>query len=203
MILSPPLLLRDTPLDVHLDELVRRSREGDLEAFDALVGRYYRMVFGIAYRMLHGREEAEDATQEIFIKAWRNLSRFRNASRFTTWLHSIAVRHCLDVARKRSREAARTEPAPPEEGADLDRSAERDPSMVPGSAQWNLCRSVQDAVERLPEDQKVVVILHYLAGYSVEEIASSLNLHPNTIYSRLNKSLSRLKREVGDMEIRR
>lgn len=202
MILSSSLLRRDMPLDVRLDELVRRSREGDLEAFDVLVGRYYRLVFGIAYRMLNGREAAEDATQEIFIKAWSNLSRFRNASRFTTWLHSIAVRHCLDAFRKRNREAARREPTSLEEGVDLDHLPERDPSMIPGTAQWNLCRSIQDAVERLPEDQRAVVILYYLAGYSVEEIASSLGMHPNTIYARLNKSLSRLKREVGDPEIR-
>src|SRR5204862_137700 len=78
--------------------------------FDSLVGRFYPIVRGLACRMLGSREAAEDATQEIFLKAWRSLPRFRGASRFTTWLHAIAVNHCLNVARQRAIEASRTQP---------------------------------------------------------------------------------------------
>src|SRR4051812_26601572 len=99
VVASPAVSVEDGSDLPDLDDLVRRSRSGDLEAFDDLVGRFYTVTFGLACRMLYDREAAADAVQEVFIKAWRNLPRFRSASRFSTWIHTIAVNHCLDTAR--------------------------------------------------------------------------------------------------------
>jgi RNA polymerase sigma-70 factor (ECF subfamily) len=198
MMMAPSSASGDTRLDhCDLEDLVRRSRAGDLEAFNEIVRRYYEITFRLAFRMLGERAAAEDATQEIFVKAWRNLRRFRGAARFSTWLHTIAVRQCLDAAKRRFRDASRSQPLIPENGFELE--------DLPAASPFNdrdLRLSIQEAIEKLPEKLKVVVTLHFFSDYSMAEVAAALDLHPNTIRQRLNQAIQRLKATLGDLEIR-
>jgi RNA polymerase sigma-70 factor (ECF subfamily) len=181
-----------------LDDLVRRSRAGDVRAFSRLYCHYYRVTFGLAYRMLGDKEAAEDATQEIFVRAWRNLRSFRGASRFSTWLHTIAVNSCLTLSRARMREGRRVETL-------LDDDRHRDfvsdlGTGSPSPPDWERSLLIREALERLPEDQRVVVVLHYYTQYSLVEIASALGLHPNTAGRRLDRAMNRLKVLLGEEE---
>jgi RNA polymerase sigma-70 factor (ECF subfamily) len=178
---------------MEIDDLVRKSRDGSLEAFDALTERYYRPIFHLACRMLKRREVAEDAAQEIFIKAWENLPRFRGASQFSTWLHAIAVRHCLNVSKRMSHEILH-EGADDGDGVFLGRKTEGAPDDFASRCHRRL--AIREALEKLPEKIRLVVVLHYYSDYAVKEIAEALNLPLRTVYSRLEAGRSRLERDL-------
>jgi RNA polymerase sigma-70 factor (ECF subfamily) len=190
-----PILQDRAVDDPDLEEWIRRSRSGDLTAFDELVERYYRTIYHLAYRMLRNREAAEDATQEIFVKAWRDLHRFRGASRFITWLHAVAAHHCLSLARRRSSESARYRALPDAETDGLeDLPGDFDPEA------WHRSQILWEALLRLPEKLRLVILLRYYSDYSVQEIAALLHLPIRTIYSRLEIGRSRLERLLKEPE---
>jgi RNA polymerase sigma-70 factor (ECF subfamily) len=200
MSLAHLLISKEAPLASDLDELVRRSRAGDLDAFDALVERFRGVTFGLAYRILRDYETATDATQEIFIKAWRNLHRFRGAAKFTTWLHSIAVNHCLDVARRQARQNEYFQTALPEDKPDATEGLERWDNVPALAHDWDLHLALREALRKLPEKLRVVVTLYYYADCTLKEIGEMLNLPQGTVYSRLRAALSSLEREMGGAE---
>jgi RNA polymerase sigma-70 factor (ECF subfamily) len=197
MTLAPTLTTHSPPLDTYeLNDLVLRSRQGDLDAFDRLVEQYYGLTYRLAYRIIGDQPAAEDATQEIFIKAWRNVSRFREAARFSTWLHSIAVNHCLDISRRRTRESSRINPSDLETTAEfLEIVGDTSPEE-----QWSLSLTLRDAIRKLPEKLRVVVTLRYYMEYSVNDIAAALDLPPNTVRSRIYLAMKRLKTVLVNLE---
>jgi RNA polymerase sigma-70 factor, ECF subfamily len=188
----------DRPLPpADLDDLVRRSREGDMDAFGCLVERYHAEVARLAYRLLRSREAAEDATQEIFLKAWQHMGRFRASSRFSTWLYSIASHHCMDLIRARQREASllgrfvatlRPRTTTP---ADL-------PPEVPGD--WEARIRLREALAELPEPSRHVVTLHLYMGYSFQEIATMLGEPLQTVRSRVYAAMDRLRKRLADLD---
>jgi DNA-directed RNA polymerase specialized sigma24 family protein len=94
--------------DETIEEWIQQSRSGDPEAFNQLVHYFYGTIYRLAYRTLADKGMAQDATQEIFIKVWKNLFRFMRNARFSPWLHSVAIHHCLDIVRQRYREGRRS-----------------------------------------------------------------------------------------------
>ena len=191
-------LLQNPDKDLpRMDELIRRSRDGDLESFNAVMGVYYPPIFRLAFRILGSREAAEDATQEIFIKAWRNLPRFRGDSRFNTWLHAIAVNHCLDAVRKQGQQLSRTLHLPDHafDRAALDSRNTPDSGANPAEVEIRI--DFREAIGKLPEKQQVIVVLHFYGDYSLREIANLLGLSLSTVFSRLRSALVRLGRTLG------
>jgi RNA polymerase sigma-70 factor (ECF subfamily) len=187
-----PILLSspaDNPpiTELSLNALVERSRSGDVEAFNTLIDHFYRATLLLADRMLRDREAAQDATQEIFIKAWRHLPQFKGAALFSTWLHAIAVNHCITAARSLSRQSDKVRSLDREEG-----KAFSAPPSLPDATNWELHWAVRDAIGRLPEKLRLVLMLYYYAGYSIREIAAGLNLPRSTVHSRLDSALTRL-----------
>jgi RNA polymerase sigma-70 factor (ECF subfamily) len=191
------LMTADSRGSEETEDWVRRSQSGDLNAFDRLVERYYRVIFNLAFRMLGNRERAEDAAQEIFYQAWRGIGRFRGASQFSTWLHSIAVRRCIDLSQNVADEASRTLP--------LD---EWNPSNATGSEadgertvmDWHRSQCIREALAKLPEKLRVVIVLRFYSDYTAKEIAAALSLPLRTVYSRLEIGLSRLERDLKGLE---
>jgi RNA polymerase sigma-70 factor (ECF subfamily) len=181
------------------EDWVRRSQAGDVEAFDLLVGEHYDRTFRIAYRILGQREAAEDSTQETFLKAWKHLPRFKGRARFSTWLHSIAVRHALDMSKSRKIRATRWETTD-----DGDALLDGKPFLqLEGegwnpSSGWDQRLAVRDALLKLPEKQREIVSLYYYADYTLGEIADVLNLPVSTVYQRLRAGVSRLQKSLRD-----
>ncbi|NPV67342.1 MAG: sigma-70 family RNA polymerase sigma factor [Anaerolineae bacterium] len=164
-------------------EWVEAALEGDQRAFGLLVEHYQTAVFNLAYRMLGEPQEAEDAAQEAFLRAYANLSRYDPERSFKTWLLSIASNHCIDRLRKRRLTWLSIEE---EEGVSVH------PALVstaagPEEAYLEQERSadIQALLARLPPDYRLVVVLRYWYDMSYTEIAEALNTSESAIKSRL------------------
>ncbi|MBI4840115.1 MAG: sigma-70 family RNA polymerase sigma factor [candidate division NC10 bacterium] len=158
--------------------LVDRAQAGDAGAFETLVRRYQGWVFTLALRMVGDRAEAEDLAQEIFLKAYRGLKRFRGASRFSTWLYSITSHHCLNHLKARWRQPPRQGRGGerPDGGGDdppapVDRLADEAPRADVLLERADRARIVQAELAHLTREHRIILVLQEIQGLSYEEIA--------------------------------
>jgi RNA polymerase sigma-70 factor (ECF subfamily) len=184
--------------------LVERARAGDVRAFEALVRRYERWVFTLAFRMVGDRGDAEDVAQEVFLKAYRGLSGFRGGSRFSTWLYAIASHHCLNhLAGRaaRARRAGRAGTASDGRGGELPSALDRIADETPGPdavlERHELRRMVQHELLQLTEPHRIVLILRDIQGMSYEDIAATLGVELGTVRSRLHRARMELRARLG------
>jgi RNA polymerase sigma-70 factor (ECF subfamily) len=175
--------------------LVDRARAGDAGAFEMLVRRYQGWVFTLALRMLGDRGEAEDMAQEIFLKAYRGLKRFKGASRFSTWLYAIASHHCLNQLETRRRRPRphgqagdRRDHAESDPPAAVDRLADQAPHADALLERMDLARIVQAELANLTAEHRIILVLRDIQGLSYEQIARTLRLELGTVRSRLHRA---------------
>lgn len=165
-----------------IDEAVR----GNHEAFARLIEMYKAPVYNLAYRMLSNAAEAEDAAQEIFLRAYTKLATYDRERRFSTWLLSIASNYCIDVLRRRRATLV-----------DLDDVAYTVRSSDPGPESSALDRELQQAVARaigrLPESYRLVTVLRYYYDFSYEEIERITGLTESTVKTRLFRARRQLE----------
>jgi len=192
----------ETPLPGASDDdcpLVSRAQAGDTAAFEALVRRYEGWVFTLALRMVGDRGEAEDMAQEVFLKAYRGLPRFRGTARFSTWLYAIASHHCLNHlrARRHRPEAGAAEGL----GGDALLAAEHLPDGAPRADELleraDLARIVQIGLSALTEDHRLILILRDIQGMPYEEIAETLRVEVGTVRSRLHRARAELRQQLA------
>ncbi len=193
----------ETPLPVQPDDdqpLVIRAQAGDAAAFETLVRRYERWVFTLALRMVGDRGEAEDLAQEVFLKAYQGLPRFKGTARFSTWLYAIASHHCLNHlrARRHQPEACTTETAALRGNglAATDRLPDGAPRADALLERMDLARIVQRGLASLTEDHRLVLILRDIQGMSYEGIAETLGLELGTVRSRLHRARTELRERL-------
>jgi len=167
--------------------LVAAALGGNPEAFGTLVERYDRAVFHLAYRTLRDTEEARDATQEAFFKAYRSLRTFRPGAKFSTWIFAITYHGCCDRLARRKRysndelpERADSGPGPEQTAIALDEAAR-----------------LRAAIEALPEKYRTVITLYHLQGKQYEEIAEVLGLPMGTVKTHLFRAKEQLRRLLG------
>jgi RNA polymerase sigma-70 factor (ECF subfamily) len=179
--------------------LVERAQSGDVRAFEALVRRYERWVFTLALRMVGDRGEAEDMAQDVFLKAYAGLSGFRGSSRFSTWLYAIASHHCLNYLASRARRPVPESTLGPA-GSDVDdppglieRAADGAPRADEILERQETARQVQEALQGLTGDHRLVLILREIQGLSYEEIAEAIGAEVGTVRSRLHRARMALK----------
>lgn len=179
-------------------DLIQAAQEGKREAFDVLVEVHYRGVYNTAYRMLGASSAASDATQAVFVRVWEALSSFRGDATFRTWLYRITMNVCLDEIRRRKKEPlSLTEDD--DEGEPAGERDMPDHSDEPArtTEQRELQRLVQDAIVRLPEDFRTVIVLYDLRGLSYQEISETLEIPLGTVKSRLNRARQALREEIA------
>jgi RNA polymerase sigma-70 factor (ECF subfamily) len=177
------------------EELIERTLRGDRSAFQALVERYQQKVYAVTYGVLGNRENALDATQETFIKAYRSLSGFKGKSSFYTWLYRIAFNSAIDLGRK---ETHREEVEFREE---LDQAEEKGefpvaPKTVNPADELmrkELGDIIEDAIQQLPPDQRTAIVLREIEGLSYKEIAKVMKCSEGTVMSRLHYGRKRLQ----------
>lgn len=164
--------------------LIKAAQSGDAEAFAKLVTSCQDRVVHVAYGYLHDRDEARDAAQEAFLKAYRALGRFNTRSSFWTWVYRITCNLCKDRLRKRARrpEISLEELGLENEEAPLP-SNEPDPRTA--ASERELERKVRKHIQALPEKQRMVLILRELGGLSYQEIADTAGCKTGTVMSRL------------------
>lgn len=176
--------------DVELVELVLA---GEQDAFEVLVERYKDAVQNLAYRMLGNVTEAEDVTQEVFVRAYTQLATYKPAHKFSTWLLSIASHLAIDQLRRRRFLALPLEDVPFLEWiADLGTGPEQ--SALQGEQQ----DEIQAYLQRLPGKYRAVIVLRYWYDLSYEEIATALNLTPALVKARLHRARELLARYIND-----
>jgi len=174
--------------------LARACCRGDQEAFEQLVRIYQQRIFNLTLRMLADREEAEDAAQETFVRAYAGLGKWREKGPFASWLCQIAVNVCRELARRRARRG-NVILSPPEEmeeagfggpgvGQQLPSTAPRVDSLEKEEAK----RYVHEALSSLPEHYRATLVLFELEGFSYEEIAAMTGAPVGTVRSRLNRA---------------
>lgn len=172
------------------EETLRRARGGDLDAFNELVAAYEGIVFSLCYRLLGQRQAAEDATQEAFIAAWRNLGGLRGDA-FRPWLLRIAANACRDELRRRARRPAASLDVALEAG--LPEPADPAPSPESGALQSELRLRLEEALGRLPPDQRLAVILRDVEGLDYTEIGAVMKTSLGTVKSRIARGRGRLR----------
>ena len=157
--------------------LLQAARDGDLDAFAAIVRRHHAAVYRVALRMLGSDADAQDAAQETFVRAWRGLGSFRGESAVSTWLYRIVTRRCLDlIARRRT-----TEQLGEVEVAAHDDPAER-------TEQRERLQAVLRAISRLPGDQRAALVLREFEGLAYEQVAEALDISLSAVKGRLHRA---------------
>jgi RNA polymerase sigma-70 factor, ECF subfamily len=168
-------------------EIVLACQRGEREAFDRLVERYQRAVYRLCYRYVNNHDDANDMAQEVFLKAYRALGRFRGDSTFSTWLYRIAVNTCLSFRSSRKPDTEEVTDALPDAAPGALAQVEREETS----------RRVRDAVRRLPEKQRATLILKVYHDLSHEEVASVLGSTVGTVKANLFHALGNLRRLLG------
>ena len=175
--------------------LIQAAREGDLDAFNRLVLAYQDLVYSQAYRMMGDSASAEDATQDAFISAYKNLGSYRGGS-FRGWLLRIVTNACYDELRRRKRQ-----PAVPLEPLTEDDEEIESPSWIadPGEspeetvARGELNETIQHCLNDLPDEFRVVVVLVDIQGFDYSEAAQVVGKPVGTVKSRLSRARSRMR----------
>lgn len=162
---------------------IEAARKGDDLAFGRLVESYQKPVFSLCYRMLGNSNDAEDAAQEAFIRAYRHLKRYDPDRSFATWLLSIASHYCIDRMRKRQLSTISTDSLPYDMVPDRNIP---DPERECRSQEKEM--AVQNLLNKLKPTDRAAIILHYWHEYSEIEIAEALNLSVSAVKSRLFRS---------------
>jgi RNA polymerase sigma-70 factor, ECF subfamily len=183
-----PIGVKAAPAD---DELVATTLRGNQEAFATLVERYDRAVYHLAYRTLRDMEDARDATQEAFFKAFRSLRTFRPGSRFSTWIFAIAYHACCDRLNRRKRYT----------GEELPDRADPAPGPEQQAIALDEAVRLRAAIEALPEKYRTVITLYHLQGRQYEEIATVLGLPMGTVKTHLFRAKEQLRRLLGGTEV--
>ena len=179
--------------------LVARAREHDLDAYNALVGRYQKKIYSLVYNMTSNREDSEDLVQDVFVKAYRSLGYFKGDSSFYTWIYRIAVNRTINFLKKRKRGANKVSLD------DMDQAVERDPDYVGLSSRESpfrdmtlteLQQKLNRALQTLSEKHRTVVVMHDIEGVPHDEIAKIVGCSAGTVRSRLFYARQQLQKEL-------
>lgn len=167
-------------------DLVRLCQNGDMAAFEQLFHKYQERVYGTALRMMSNKEDALDLTQEIFLKAYQNIHKFKSTSAFSTWLYRLSVNLCIDELRKRKR-LANTVPLE-EAVSQADANTPEDYAISKDRE-----RQVWEALNSLKEKERAIIILRDMEGLSYKEIAEVFKCSLGRVKSRLHEARQSLK----------
>ncbi len=182
------------------DELVLKSQQGDVRAFDELVERYHGRIYGLTYNMTSNREDAEDLTQEVFVKAFEALPRFKGKSSFYTWLYRIAVNKTINYRKKRNRKRALSLDQ-------FDQDIKTDDVYHALTAKGSPLRSISlselqeklnEALQHLSEKHRTVVVMHDMQGIPHDEIAKVVGASVGTVRSRLFYARRQMQTELTE-----
>jgi RNA polymerase sigma-70 factor (ECF subfamily) len=195
---AQPALPEVKKLPLPDNTLVERAQQGDMRAFEELVRRYEHKVYSITYRMMGREDDAREAMQEAFLRAYRFLRKFEFKSSFYTWLYRIATNVSLTKlrARKQPPMVSLDEPVGEEGGAVREIPDEKH-SPVTDYRRKELRDAIQQAVDGLPSDYRPVIVLRDLEGLSNSEVGEALKLSVPAVKSRLHRGRMLLRERLA------
>ena len=174
-------------------QIIRRARSGDTRAFETLVLENQKNVYNLALKILGSEEDAKDASQETFLRAYRSLESFHGDSRFSVWLYRTASNVCIDFLRRKKRRAELSMTVSNEEDgeAELEIPDERfSPEAMLEKAER--IRALREGLQKLPEEYRRILTLREIGGMSYEELAQILELELGTVKSKLFRARKKL-----------
>jgi len=171
------------------EKLIDNYLQGDEKALEVLIRRYLKPIYSFCFRFVGNNQEAEDITQEVFLKVWRNLKKFKKEKNFKGWLFTIAKNTCFDFLRKKKKISTL--------------SLEKyfylvDLSLLPNeiSEKESLKEKIQEAIEKLSSKTREILNLYYNQGLTFREIAQTLNEPINTVKSRHRRAIEILRNRL-------
>jgi RNA polymerase sigma-70 factor (ECF subfamily) len=167
--------------------LIARTLAGDAESFGTLVERYDRAVYNLCLRTLRDGEEAKDAAQEAFFKAYRGLHTFKTGAKFSTWIFSIAYHACCDRLNRRKRFS----------GAEMPDRADPSPGPEALAERSDEASRLRAAIDALPEKYRTVITLYHLQGRQYDEIARVLDVPMGTVKTHIFRAKELLRKRLG------
>lgn len=183
------------------EELVRRFKEGDRDAYSELVRRYQNRVFSMCFRWMGNRIIAEEVAQDVFLALFKALPRFRGDAQLSTWVYRVTVNHCKnrDLYRRRRAHGRHDSIDGTPEDDDLPKRqyADDGPGADAGLHQTEASELLQSALAALDPDQRRIIVLRDVEDLSYEEIADILELPKGTVKSRLHRARHELARKLG------
>lgn len=186
-------------MDYPEKELVRKVRNGDIEAFEKLISSYEKRILNIALGMLGNYDDACDITQEVCIKIYNSINSFKENSSFSTWVYRITSNTCLDELRKRKKTISTTVIG--DEGEEFEIQApdsERSIDDIVESRE--AVYAIRSCILELAPENRIIIILRDIYGYSYEEISNILTINVGTVKSRLNRARNLLKEKIKKRE---
>jgi len=182
-----------TPSPAEPDALIERCLRGDQEAWEQIVRQYWRRVFNVAYKFVGRHDEAEDLTQDVFLKVFKSLGTFDRRANFQTWLVSVSRNLCIDHYRSVRKER---ETIDRDVNADDLSPASRDVSAHVALERHDLAQELRRALQELPETLRTAVVMRDIQELSYQEIADRLQLPEGTVKSRINRGRHELARQI-------
>jgi RNA polymerase sigma-70 factor (ECF subfamily) len=171
-----------------LKDIIRRGREGDIQALEAIYKQFNRPLFNLAYRYTYNSEVAEDLLQDIFIKVFSHIQDVRNEETFVGWIYRIAINTCYSYLRRKKSQLQRTIPLNEVEGIIEGKTNESGDTIMK--------KSLDDAIRNLPDKMKSVFLLHDVQGFKHREIARMLGCSMGTSKSQLSKARMKIREHL-------
>ena len=182
-------------------DLISRAAGGDATAFQALVERHRSMVYRVAYQFAGNHHDAEDIAQEVFIKVYRSLDRFRQDAQLSSWMYRIVMNACIDHRRRHLPAGA----AP--FGEEAEQRMLNTPEETPGPEDCayagELGQVLEAEIARLPAGQRIVFVMRHHQGLKLVEIADALGLAEGTVKRQLHAAVHRLRQALTDANVTR
>jgi len=180
----------------EIEALIQRCLQGDQVAWDAIVQQYRRKVFNVAYKFVGRHEEAEDLTQDIFLKIFKSLGTFDRRANFQTWLISVSRNLCIDHYRSVRQERLTIDrQVDPNELSPVS----HDPGPIAAIEQQDRVALLREALAALPDSLRTAILMRDIQELSYQEIADRLQLPEGTVKSRINRGRTELARQIRRM----
>ena len=180
-------------------DLISRAAGGDVSAFQMLVERHRSMVYRVAYQFAGNHHDAEDIAQDVFIKVYRSLDRFRQDAQLTSWMYRIVMNACIDHRRRQRPDVTAAF------GEDAERKMLNAPEETPGPEDCAYAGEIGEVLEqeigRLPKGQRVVFVMRHYQGMKLCEIASALGLAEGTVKRQLHAAVHRLREALAQARV--
>jgi len=194
--------MADNPQSAATDEqLVQAAQKGDMVAFEELVARHRDKIYARAYSMMRNEEEALDLSQEAWVKAWQRLEQFQGDSSFPTWITRIVINLCLDQLRRQKRRRTESIDEMDEESGGVERQL---PVVIvnptEGLERAELRKRIDEALGKLSEAHRTVIVLCEFQNLEYKEIAKAMNCSIGTVMSRLFYARRRMASLLADLK---
>lgn len=182
-------------MDALVANMVAQVKKGDQEAFEGIVDLFKDKIYRHCYRMVGNGHEAEDLAQETFLRAYRNISKYNNEFKFSTWIFRIATNLCIDRLRKKKPDYYLDAEVPGTDGATMySQLSSEEPlpeEVVTENERWN---ELQEEIMKLPEKYRTAIVLKYVEDLSLEEISHIMDIPVPTVKTRIHRGRETLKK---------